>query len=356
MWNLSDKKDKSVDKEEYKRFRMKERNVNQKKFAKMVGENFATVSLLMVIVLMIGSIWTEATIFTSFITFIGDALVTIVLYILADICASYIGTQGGKLDDDYLKCHSEYLTLRDQVRQAGITMMDKFCDWQIDVEYEYYLRRKCKDLKIDYNEYMKNYHGKTLEELKVMFPLESTRENGFKKRIFGWGRNAKTSSRAAKIFALNQIHHIELTPDILLTDGMVKNRRGGVSMGGEEYVKNHTIGWKHILITAVFAIIAAIPVFNLIEDFSVAMIIYTIFKLCLLLFRMYVGYSRGAKGYNTVEPKHLQDKIKYLYMYLEFLNRKTYEELGDKYMPKGDDDDKAGWQEQANEGGAGGDS
>ena len=61
------------------------------------------------------------------------------------------------------------------------------------------------------------------------------------------------------------------------------------------------------------------------------MVIYTIFKIALMAYRMYRGYSRGAKGYNTVEPKHLQDKIKYLYLYLEFLDKRIYETLGDKY-------------------------
>ena len=355
MFNLNkDETFKGPTREEYRNFKHKEHNDRQKRFAKTVGENFATVSLLMIIVLMVGSIWTEISLFSNWKVFIGDALVTIVLYILADICASNIGTQGGKLDNDYIKNHIDYLALRERVRAAGIVMMDIFCDWQIDVEYEYYLRRKCKDLKIDYKEYMENYHGKTLEELQEMFPLEECHDEELRKRVFGGVRNAKTSSKAAKIFALNQIQHIDLTPDILMTDGMVKNRRGGVGIGGEEYVKNHTVGWKHIAVTALFAVVAAIPAFNLIEEFSIAMIIYTIFKIALMLFRMYVGYSRGSKGYNSVEPKHLQDKIKYLYLYLEFLDKKMYEKLGDKYTVIGDDDDKAGWQMQANEGGAGG--
>ena len=144
-------------------------------------------------------------------------------------------------------------------------------------------------------------------------------------------------AKAANIFALNQVKHIELTPDILLTDGKVRNERGGVSICGEEYVEQHTIGWKHILVTAFFAIVAAIPVINLIREFSVAMLIYTIFKIALMLYRMYSGYARGAKGYNAIEPKHLQDKIKYLGLYLEFLEKKIYLTLKDKYNIVGED-------------------
>ncbi len=349
--------------EEKRQLKHKEHNDRQKQVAKTVGENFATVALLAIMALMVGFIWTEARIFTNWTKFIGDAVVTVTLYILADICSSYIGTQGGKLDDGYIATHTAYLALREKVKAAGIVLMDIFCDWQIDVEYEYYLRRRCKDLKIDYKEYMENYHGKSLAELQALFPAEEKPEEdeGWLKRvfrsIFGGVKKVKTSTKAAKIFSLNQISHIELTPDILLTDGSVKNKRGGVGIGGEEYVKNNTIGFKHIAITALFAIVAAVPVFTLAEEFSIAMIIYTIFKIALMLFRMYTGYSRGCKAYGVVEPKALSDKIKYLTLYQEFLDKKMYNELGDKYtVITGDDDDKAGWQEQADEGGAGGHS
>ena len=311
--------------------KQKQHNDRQKMIAKTIGENFATFGLFAVMVLMIGSIWTEFGIFTDWQKFLSEAFITIVLYILADFYASSIGTIGGKLDDDYVKNHNEYLALRETVRKAGIVLMDMFCDWQIDVEYEYYIRRRCKELKLDYKEYMSTYHDKTLEELKGMFPLEEVKEKNFWGKVFGTWRNAKVSSKAAKIFALNQVKHIELTPEILMTDGRVRNTRGGVSMCGEEYVEKHTVGAKHIIVTAIFAIIAAIPVIELAQEFTLAMLIYTIFKIALMVYRMYVGYSRGAKGYNAIDPKHLQDKIKYLYLYLEFLDKRIYETLGDKY-------------------------
>lgn len=342
--------------EEYRNEKHRDHNARQKRLAKTIGENFAAYSLLAIMALMVGSIWTEAGIFSNWRKFIGDALVTIVLYILADVCASHIGTQGGKLDEDYIKNHEEYLSLREVVRKAGIVLMDMFCDWQIDVEYEYYIRKRCKALKIDYKEYKEVYEGKTLEELSRMFPLEDVKEADAKGKIFGTIRNVKTSDKAVKIFELSQIKRIELTPDILMTDGKVRNKRGGVGISGEEYVENHTIGKKHIFVTALFAIIAAVPVFTLVQEVTLGMIIYTIFKMALMLYRMYSGYSRGAKGYNSVDPKHLQDKIKYLYLYLEFLDKKIYKELEDRYTVYGDDDDQAGWKAQVDEGGAGGHS
>ena len=342
--------------EDAKRERQKDHNDRQKRFARAVGENFATIGLFAIMALMIGSIWTEVGITSNWSRFLGEALTTIILYILADIYSSTLGVQGGKLDDDYILHHKEYLGLREKVRAAGTILMEIFCDWQIDVEYESYLRRRCRELKIDYKEYVEKYQGKSLEELAALFPLEKDEVSGFGKNVAKTYRNAKISSKAAKIFSLSQIKPIELTPDILMTDGRVRRKRGGVSKGGEEYVDENTTGWKNILITALWAIFAAIPVINLIREFSVGMLIYTIFKICLMLYRMYSGYSRGAKGYNSIEPKHLQDKIKYLYLYLEFLDKKVYKTLGDRYTVTGDDDDQVSGQVPVDEAGAGGHS
>jgi hypothetical protein len=321
--------------------RQKEYNRRQKGFAKVIGENFATYALLMILALLVGFIWTDIGIFTSWTTFIGDAVVTVVLYILADIiCASYIGGKGGKLDEGYISAHNEYLDVRGRVRAAGMLLMDMFCDWQIDVELEFFLRKRCKDLKIDYREYIDLYRDKSLEELQDLFPIERGRAIGPKERLFGGIRNAKTSSKAAKIFALNQIKPIELTPDILMTDGKVRNQRGDVGISGEEYIEKHTTGIGHIITTVIFAIVAVVPTFTLAANFSVGMVIYTVFKIALMLFRMYRGYSRGAKAFNTIEPRHLQAKTKYLYMYLEFLKNKTYLEFGEKYGTIGTAEEK----------------
>lgn len=345
------------DKEEYRQFKQKQHNLRQKTLMKTIGENFAAYSLVAIAILMIGSIWSEVSVTSNWRKFIGDAIVTIVLYILADISASYIGTQGGKLDEDYIRTHDEYLSLRSKVLNVGVDLMNAFCDWQVDIEYEFYIRKKCKEFKIDYKDYVENYRGKTYEELQALFPHEVIKGEDLKNKFSKTISNVETSSRATKIFILNQIEHIDLTPDILLTDGRVRNKRGSVNMSGEEYVEEHTVGLNHIAITTIIAVVAAVPVFTLAQEVSVGAIIYTIFKIALLLFRMYSGYSRGAKAFNTVEPKHLQDKIKYLYLYIEFLEKKTYLKLKDNYGiidiigDQTDVEDKR--QEQVDETGAG---
>ena len=66
-------------------------------------------------------------------------------------------------------------------------------------------------------------------------------------------------------------------------------------------------------------------------DVTMARVIYTVFKLTMLLFRMAKGYDRGAKAYNTIEVRQLKAKINYLKQYIKFVKDKIYLKLGDKY-------------------------
>jgi hypothetical protein len=292
-----------ISRDDIKEDKRREFNKRQKTLMKVVSENVASYALLLILALLIGFIWTDIGIFISFDRFIGDALVTVILYILADLFASYNGAKGGRLDDEYITVHKEYLTLRETVIKAGITLMDTFCDLQIEREYELYLKQRCRELEIEYKTYLDEYRGKSLEELNTLLPGDV----------------------AVKVFALNQTKRIELTSDMLLTDGKSKRERGGLPVSGQEYIERHTVGWQHIIMTALFAIVAAVPTFSMAREVSLGMVLYTLFKITLMLYRMYMGFSRGAKGYNTVEVVYLQAKIKYLNLYLEYLRNATNE-------------------------------
>lgn len=286
-------------KEKVKEFKQKEFNKRQKSFVKLIGENLASYALVLIVVLLIGFIWTDLGISLTWTSFLVDSLLSVVLFIAAEFLTSKIGTTGGRLDDIYINVHNEYIELRKRVVKAGITLMDKFCEWQIDVEYEFFLRKQCKAYKIDYDEYIAKYSKMTMTELQKAL-----------------GKN-----EAIIVVALNKTSRIELTPDMLLTDGKVKGERGGVPVSGEEYVERHTTGFGHIALAVLTAVLTAFPAFAPTEDISIGRVIYTIFKLAMLIYRMYNGYSRGAKAFNTIEPRHLQVKIRYLNLYLEFLRR-----------------------------------
>lgn len=309
-WELGDDSVfKEPSREKIKEHRQKEFNHKQKSFVKLVGENLAAYACVLIVVLLIGFIWTDIGLSLDVTTFIIESIISVVLFIAAEFLTSKIGTNGGRLDELYVKNHTEYLELRKTVVSAGITLMGKFCECQIEEEYDQYIRKKCKEYRLDYNDYINKYSKMSYKQLKKIF----------KKR------------GAITILGLNKAPRIELTPDMLLTDGKVRGERGGIPISGEEYVERHTTGFWHILLAVVVAILTVLPAFSLTDDVTIGRVVYTGFKIAMLLYRMYTGYSRGAKAFNTIEPRHLQVKIKYFNLYLEFLKRN-----GEDYGTEGD--------------------
>jgi hypothetical protein len=292
-WNIDD----NISKDELKKDRQKDITRRQKAMAKMIGENLASFACVAILIILVSFIWTDIGIFVNLTSFLTDAALTIVLYVLADLCMTRSGTAGGKLSDEYVNLHREYLTLRETVRQAGLSMMESFCAYQIELEYEIRMRKLCKRYKVDYDEFTRVYANLRTGDLKGML----------------------SKGEFAKVVALRQIDRIELSTDILMTDGKVQDECGGVPISGEEYAEKHSTGMGHIFMTAAFAIVAAVPVFTLTQDVSMGRVIYTIFKVSMMLYRMYCGYMRGVKAFGTIERIHLQAKIKYLYLYLEYL-------------------------------------
>lgn len=289
--------------------RQKEHNRKSKTVAKLIGENLTYYICILIPILLIGIIWTDSG-FPSFGKgLLSDGIITILLFIIAENAMNQIGVSGGKLDDEYNNIHKEYIKLTDAVMKKGTALMESFCLWQIDVEYNSVVRRKCKDIKVDYDEYINKYSKMTFDELKQNFSV----------------------SMATKIYAINKIKPIELTPDIILTDGKPRAMRGGVPISGEEYTETHTKSIKHIAIAAITAAVTVSFTFMLTGDISFGRVIYTIMKLTVLFMRMNKGYVSGAKAYNTIEVKHIQAKIKYEHMYIEYVDKKIYKSLGNKY-------------------------
>lgn len=301
---------KKLTREEEKRERNKIHNERQKKTARLIGENLVSFILIVVPLLLIGFVWTDPGLPKFNITLIYDGGISIALFIIAEVCTASIGVEGGKQDDDYINIHKDYLSLSERLRQRGIALMDTFCLWQIDLEFDHFMRRKCKKLRVDYDEYNDKWSKMSLKDI--------TDERG---KYF-----------AGKIELLNRIEPISLSTELLMTDGKVnENGRGGVGISGQEYVEKKTRGWKHILSTAICAVGTCVFTLALTDDISFGRIVYTVFKLAVLVFRMYTGYSRGSKAYNQIEIKHITDKMRYQQLYTEFLDSKTYIKLGDKY-------------------------
>ena len=304
-WNIDD-----VSRNDLRADRQKEFNSRQVSLAKSVGENMASFACVLIVLMFVGYIWTDMKINIFSERMICDALASIVSFILVENLMAENGIRCGVLYEEYIKTHEAYLVLRDEVIKRGIGLMNVFCDWQIDVEYEFFMRKQCKLLKIDYKEYNETLSKLPLEELKERLPAD----------------------KAIKVYALRQIEPIELSTEMLMTDGAEGvSKRGGVSISAREYIKRKTRGTFKLVTVVVTGFFSASIAFFGNEGASWGLVMYTLLKLALMCWRMYLGFSNGAKAYNTIEVKHLQDKMNYFYLYLEFLDKKIYLGLKDRY-------------------------
>ena len=289
--------------------KQKEYNNRSKAIAKMIGENMLWYVCALIPIVLIGFIWSEVSFPTLGWNLLSDAIVTIALFLIAEKAAAELGLIGGKMDEEYIVIHEAYLSQRKTIYKIGILLMDAFCLWQVDVEYEVYMRRRCKKIGIKLEDFESTYKNMPFDELKAKFG----------------------ALKAGKIEALKGIEPIELTPEILLTDGRAGNDRGGVTESGMDYYDKKTKAWQHILMVVGAALLTASFTVLMTNDISFARVMYTVCKLIMLALRMYTGYSKGAKAFNTVEVLHIESKIKYFNLYLEYLDQKIYKTFGDKY-------------------------
>lgn len=292
-------------KRELREDRSKEFNEKQRFITKAIGENMATIGAILIVLFFVGYIWTDIQIRLSFETILLDGAITVVFLVFLESMCTHNGVKGGKLDDVYIKTHEAYLKLRETVIGLGIKHMSTFCEEQIDIEYETCMRRKCKELKISYEDYLNEYSKCSYKTLKHLFPR----------------------SKAARIFALRSIKPIELTPDILMTDGAENvKKRGGVGKSAKEYIREQNYGFFNLVMTVISGFCSAAIAFYANDGASWGLVMYTIMKLVLAARKAYRGYSKGAKAYNTYEVTHMQDKMMYLNIYTEYLSEKVTEE------------------------------
>jgi hypothetical protein len=223
-------------------------------------------------------------------------------FIAAESLMRQNGVECGKIYDEYIKACKDFFALRDKALAIGVILMNPFCEEQIEIEYETYIKKKCRDLKVDYNEYMEQYAKIPTYELK---------------------KHIRDSIKRAKVAKLCKIKYIELTPDMILKlDEGERDRRGGIGISGRRYMYNGKKRARNITVTLIACAISASFAFMANEGASWGLVMYTLMKLALLCWRMFKGYSEGAKAYNTIEVSHIGDKMIYLSMYLEYAAEK----------------------------------
>ena len=285
----------------------KKYNVGSKNFVYLLGKNITLFVCMLIPLLLIGFIWTDFGEIVISTKMISDGIVTVLLFVVGEILMTSIGADGGKLDNDYIESKKEYDGLVAKVCDIGTMFMGVFCDWQIDVEMDQAVLYKLRLLRMTLKEY---------EAVKDLSKEELEKKFG--------------KIKAAKIIEINNLKPIDLNEAILLYDGE-KTVRGGVPESADGYLRSR----KHIIETVLACIFTGLltvtVVLSMTTDVTFARVIYTVFKLVMLLFRMAKGYDRGARAYNTIQVKNHKAKCNYLRLYERFVQDKTYLKLGDKY-------------------------
>ena len=285
----------------------KKYNVGSKNFVYLLGKNITLFVCMLIPLLLIGFIWTDFGEIVISTKMISDGIVTVLLFVVGEILMTSIGADGGKLDNDYIESKKEYDGLVAKVCDIGTMFMGVFCDWQIDVEMDQAVLYKLRLLRMTLKEY---------EAVKDLSKEELEKKFG--------------KIKAAKIIEINNLKPIDLNEAILLYDGE-KTVRGGVPESADGYLRSR----KHIIETVLACIFTGLltvtVVLSMTTDVTFARVIYTVFKLVMLLFRMAKGYDRGARAYNNIQVKNHKAKCNYLRLYERFVQDKTYLKLGDKY-------------------------
>ena len=285
----------------------KQYNINSKNIAYLVGKNLTLFVCMLLPLLMIGFIWTEFGNVIFQTKTIVDAVLTVTLFTVGEIMMTRLGTDGGKMDEEYTEAKGVFEEFLQKTLNIGTIFMGVFCDWQIDVELEQAVKTRLRLLKMT---------NKQFDEIKDYTPSQLKKRYGKRK--------------AKKLQAIIDLEPIELNESILLYNGEY-DLRGGVPENGEEYIheKKHMIT---TIISCIFTGLLTVTVaVTLTTDITFARVVYTVFKLTMLLFRMAKGYERGAKAYNTIEVKNLKVRTNYLRQYITFVEEETYLKFKDEY-------------------------
>ena len=271
-------------------------NTASKSFARMLGKNLTLLVCMLVPLLLIGFVWTEFGPVEIGPKLLSDGILTVTLFAVGEIMMTRLGAQGGKLDTEYLRAKEEYESLAARAFSLGLSRMGEFCDAQIELELERTVKTKLRALRM------------TAEA------WEEIRELSFSEWERRFGR-----TKAKKLAAIRALKPIELNEAILLFDG-TESERGGVPVCAEDYLKSKAHFVKTLIACAFTGLLTVTVAVTLTSDITLARLLYTVFKLVMLLFRMAKGYDRGARAYNTVEVRQYRARSGYLRQYEAFVS------------------------------------
>jgi hypothetical protein len=268
-------------------------NDTSKSFAALVGKNLTLFICMLVPFLLIGFVWTEFGPIAVGPRLLSDGALTVALFVVGEIMMTRLGADGGKLDADYLRAKSEFEALVREVGELGTMAMGAFCEAQIESELEQALHARLRALRVT---------PAVWEEIKDLSFAEW-------ERLYG-------RAKAKKLNEIREMKPIELSEAILLYEGG-RAARGGIPLSAEEYLASRSHFLKTIVACIFTGLLTVTVVVTLTTDITLARVIYTVFKLVMLLFRMAKGYDRGARAYNTVAVRQYRARCHYLRGYVK---------------------------------------
>lgn len=283
-------------------------NLSSKTIVHIIGANISLFICMLLPVMLIAFIWTDFGAPKFDLKLVSEGIVTVALLVIGETMMMQVGATGGKLDKEYLAAKKSFEETYARASDLGTMLLPTFCAWQIDVEMEQAVSARLRYLHMTKEDW---------EKVKDLPKKTLLRKYGAKKTHI--------------ILELKTIEPVELNESVLLFNNSDPFARGGVPISGEEYIykKAHS---PALVLTAIFAGLVTVSVaISLTSDISFARVLYTAFKLVILLFRMAKGYETGSKAYNTVEVKQISARDYYLKSYIKFVTNKIYLKLGNKY-------------------------
>jgi hypothetical protein len=286
----------------------KKYNITTKNIIHVLGTNIALFVCMLLPILLIGYIWTDFGAPSFGFKFVSDGIATVMMFVIGEIMMMQVGASGGKLDTEYINARDEFNNLVKMTNEIGTMFMGVFCEWMIDEELDKAISTRVRSLRMTRQDWEK------IKELPYS-ELE-----------------AKYGKRKAKAMEkIKDLQPVELNEAILLFDDGESTSRGGVPISGNGYIHKKTHSVETVLSCLFTGLLTVTVAITMTSDISFARVIYTIYKMVVLLYRMAMGYATGAKAYNTIEVKQLQARSNYLRLYHRFVEEKTYLKIGDKY-------------------------
>jgi hypothetical protein len=107
----------------------KQYNSKSKKLVHMLGTNIALFICVLLPFLLVGFIWTDFGTPTVSINLISEGIITIAMLFIGEVMMMMVGSDGGKLDNDYLTERKKFDDILTSVNKVGTMLVPVFCDW-----------------------------------------------------------------------------------------------------------------------------------------------------------------------------------------------------------------------------------